>query len=347
MQQRGKNKKRKQRTIRRHGLRYGLDNCPGIRRVTTAHRITYLDKRGRSISNANTLARIRSLAIPPAWKNVWIAPRANQHLQATGYDARGRKQYRYHPRWRDARDASKYRHLADFIEVLPRIRRRVGRDLARRGLPREKILAAIVRLLEKSLIRIGNGEYARTNQSYGLTTMQNRHAKVRGERLQFHFRGKSGKVHDIEIESETLARIVRKCQDLPGQKLFEYIDDDGKIRAVDSGDVNAYLGEISGREITAKDFRTWAGTSLAVEALEECEEFDSEAQAKTHIRQAIGRIAAQLGNTAAICRKCYIHPAVIAAYLDRSLSQKLRRKAAARHSRQLNVKEAAIIGLIR
>ena len=234
--------------------------------------------------------------------------------------------------------------------MLPRIRRRVGRDLARRGLPREKILAAIVRLLEKSLIRIGNGDYARDNRSYGLTTMQNRHAKVHGERLQFHFRGKSGKVHDIEVESETLARIVRKCQDLPGQKLFEYIDEQGKIRSLESDDVNSYLRGISGQEITAKDFRTWAGTSLAAEALEECEEFDSESQAKRNIRQAVERVAAQLGNTAATCRKCYIHPAVFTAYLDGSLSRRLKRrprKAAEASSRRLNAKEAAILGLVR
>ena len=220
----------------------------------------------------------------------------------------GRKQYRYHPKWREQRDASKYKHLAEFIEVLPRIRRRVSRDLARHGLPREKILAAIVRLLEKSLIRIGNGDYARDNRSYGLTTMQNRHAKVRGERLQFHFRGKSGKVHDIEVESETLARIVRKCQDLPGQKLFEYIDEQGKIRSLESDDVNSYLRGISGRSgqglsQLGRAPRWQPGRSRNVE-------FDSESQAKRNIRQAVERVAAQLGNTAATCRKCYIHPAV-------------------------------------
>ncbi len=301
------------------------------------------------VRDAETLARIRSLVIPPAWKDVWICPNADGHLQATGRDARGRKQYRYHPRWREVRDEDKYSRMIDFVRALPRIRRRVRRDLSRRGMPREKVLAAIVQLLETTLIRVGNEEYAKQNESYGLTTIHNRHVRVRGSTLRFDFRGKSGVEHEIDLHDPRLARIVRKCKDLPGQELFGYIDDDDQVRDVGSSDVNDYLREISGHEFTAKDFRTWAGTALAAQALQEFEEFDSEAAAKRNVTRAIERVAERLGNTKAVCRKCYIHPAVIDAYLDRTLVQTLKRRAE-RELRQsiarLPSEETAVLALL-
>jgi DNA topoisomerase-1 len=314
-------------TAKQAGLRYGMDDVPGIQRKMKGPKAHYVSARGREVRDSRTLARIRGLAIPPAWTDVWIAATEDQHLQATGRDAKGRKQYRYQPRWRQERDAAKYENLISFARSLPRIRRRVRRDLKRRGLPREKVLAAVTRLLETSLIRVGNDEYARQNNSFGLTTMQDRHAHVRGQTVRLHFRGKSGIMHEIDLESPTLARIVKRCQDLPGQELFQYLDEDGTVRDIGSADVNNYLRTISGVEISAKDFRTWAATALAAQALQEFEEFDSDAGAKRNVRQAIERVASRLGNTASVCRKCYVHPAVIDAYMDRSLLSVLQQRA--------------------
>ena len=298
------------------GLRYVSDRRPGIRRRRAGAGFVYLDARGRPVRNAAVLRRIRALVIPPAWQDVWICPLANGHLQATGRDARGRKQFRYHARWRQVRDETKYARMIAFAAALPRIRTRVQEDLARPGLPREKVLATVVRLLESTFIRVGNAEYARDNESYGLTTLRDRHVRVDGPQLHFRFRGKSGKEQTVRISDRRLARIVRRCRDLPGQDLFQYIGDDGVQRAVGSSDVNAYLREIAGEDFTAKDFRTWAGTVLAALALQACARADSPALAKRHIVQAIQETAKQLGNTPAVCRKCYVHPAVLEAYLD-------------------------------
>ena len=270
------------------------------------------------------LARIRALAIPPAWRAVWICPRDDGHLQATGRDARGRKQYRYHRRWREIRDETKYGRMAAFARALPRIRRRVRRDLARAGLPRERVLAAITRLLDATCMRVGNEEYARQNESFGLTTLRERQVRVRGTRIEFRFRGKSGVQHRIALADPRLAAIVRRMQDLPGEELFQYIDDAGETRAVESADVNAYLREIAGAEFTSKDFRTWAGTALAARTLRTLPAPRSQAEGRREISRAVEAVARQLGNTSAVCRKCYIHPAVLESYLDGSLGRALK-----------------------
>jgi len=262
------------------------------------------------------LLRIKRLAIPPAWSDVWICPSPTGHIQATGRDARKRKQYRYHERWREIRDENKFDRLINFGKALPKIRRRVNKDLALSGLPREKVLATIVQLLERSFIRVGNEEYARENKSFGLTTMQDRHVDVKGSKLRFRFRGKSGRQHEVDVTDRRIARIVSKLQELPGQSLFQYLDDDGNVRDVSSQDVNDYLREITGEDFTAKDFRTWAGTVLAAIALSAAGVFETKKQAKTNIKHAIGAVAKILGNTPAVCRQCYIHPAVLEAYLD-------------------------------
>jgi DNA topoisomerase-1 len=267
------------------------------------------------------LARIRSLAIPPAWRDVWICPVAEGHLQAVGRDARHRKQYRYHPEWRSVRDETKFDRMADFGKILPTIRRRVKRDLARSGLSREKVLATIVRLLETTLVRVGNEEYTRQNDSYGLTTLRNRHVNITGPKVNFYFRGKSGRKHAISVRDPFLAKIVRRLRDLPGYELFQYVDEGGEIRSIGSMDVNDYLREITGRDFTAKDFRTWAGTVLAVEALCEGEPFTTQKQAKKNIVAAVEKVAERLGNTVAVCRKCYIHPAVFEAYGQAALTR--------------------------
>ncbi|HMS60097.1 MAG TPA: DNA topoisomerase IB, partial [Tepidiformaceae bacterium] len=308
----------------------------------------YVSPAGEPVRDSETLGRIRSLAIPPAWTDVWICPRADGHIQATGRDARGRKQYRYHPRWRQVRDASKYERMQAFGAALPRIREACERDLARPGMPREKVLAAVVRLLETTLIRVGNDEYARDNRSYGLTTMRDRHVTIDGTRIEFRFRGKSGVRHQVRLKDRRLANVVRRCRDIPGQELFQYIDDDGERRTVGSGDVNAYLREIAGEEFTAKDFRTWAGTVLATLALQEFETFDSNTEAKRNIVRAIERVAERLGNTPAVCRKCYIHPAVLDAYLEGSMLDSLRARAETemRDVAGLAPEEAAVLALL-
>jgi len=300
------------------GLRYVSDDRPGIRRIKDGEGFRYVDEKG-PVTNETVLKRIRSLAIPPAWTYVWICPHEDGHLQATGRDAKGRKQHRYHPRWREVRDATKYERMIDFGKILPRIRQRVARDLARPALSREKVLATIVRLMDLTFIRVGNDEYAKQNHSYGLTTMKDQHAKIRGGTVQFSFRGKSGKYHTIEVEDRRLARIVKRCQEIPGQELFQYYDAEGARHDVTSGDVNDYLREASGADFTAKDFRTWAGTVLAAQALEGCPEFTTKRQAKKNLKQAIATVAEKLGNTPAVCRKCYIHPFILDGYSRKKL----------------------------
>jgi DNA topoisomerase-1 len=308
-------------------LRYVDGDRPGIRRVMGPLGFKYIGANGKVIRKATVLARIRALAVPPAWTDVWICTDPRGHLQATGRDARGRKQYRYHPDWRACRDETKYDRMPAFAAALPAIRARTSADLARPGLPRAKVLAAVVQLLEKSLIRVGNDEYAKENHSFGLTTMLDRHVEVRGATLRFAFRGKSGMRHSIRVDDRRLARIVAQCRDLPGQNLFQYVDDDGVRQDVGSADVNAYLREITGQDFTAKDFRTWAGTVLAVTALRGFEKVESSAKAKKNVLQAVEAVAGVLGNTRAVCRKSYIHPTVIDTYLEGSMTDAMRRRA--------------------
>ena len=298
------------------GLRYVSDDQPGCSRKRKGEDFEYFDQKGKPIRDEQRLLRIKRLAIPPAWSDVWICPSPNGHIQATGRDARGRKQYRYHERWREIRDENKYDRLVNFGKALPKIRRRLKKDLALSGLPREKVLATIVQLLERSLIRVGNEEYARENKSFGLTTLQDRHVDVKGSRLRFRFRGKSGRLHEVDVTDRRIARIISKLQDLPGQSLFQYVDDEGGVHEITSQDVNEYLREITGEDFTAKDFRTWAGTVLATIALSATGAFETKKQAKANLKQAIGAVAKILGNTPAVCRQCYIHPAVLEAYLN-------------------------------
>lgn len=296
-------------------LRYVNDGTPGFARKRTAKGFRYVDRQGRPLHEKTHLARIRTLAIPPAWQDVWICPYANGHIQATGVDAKGRKQYRYHKEWRAIRDEAKYAHMLDFALHLPLIREQVDADLARPGLCREKVLALVIALLEKTMIRVGNDEYARTNRSFGLTTLRNRHVDVQGGRIAFHFRGKSRVEHAIELQNARLARLVRKMKDLPGQALFQYVDDAGERHAVSSSDVNAYLKSITGRDYTAKDFRTWSGTLHTFQSLTTLDAFENQTQAKKNVVQAITEAARKLGNTPTICRKCYVHPLIIETYM--------------------------------
>ncbi|HYY25062.1 MAG TPA: DNA topoisomerase IB [Candidatus Udaeobacter sp.] len=331
------------------GLRYITDSSPGITRKRSGNGFQYLNSKGKFVRSVEDLRRIKSLAIPPAWTNVWISPLSNSHLQATGRDAKGRKQYRYHPRWRELRDQTKYDRMMAFGRLLPKIRARVEKDFVQPGLPRSKVIATVVKLLETTLIRVGNEEYARENKSFGLTTMRNKHVKVQGGKICFEFRGKSGIDCELDIHSHRLARIVKRCQDLPGQELFQYVDEDGQRRAIDSSDVNEYLREITQEDFTAKDFRTWAGTVLAARALREVKEFDSKAQAKRNIVSAIETVAKKLGNTRAVCRKCYVHPAVVNSYLDGTLLNTLRqrvKKEMADSLGDLAPEEAAVMAIL-
>ncbi|MEA3199048.1 MAG: topoisomerase [Thermoplasmata archaeon] len=302
-------------SAREAGLRHASDGEPGLARRRAGRGFCYHDAQGRLVRDPATLARIRRLAIPPAWRDVWICADERGHLQATGRDARGRKQYRYHPRWRETRDGTKYGKLLAFGAALPAIRARVESDLTRPGVPREKVLACVVRLLDETHARVGNDEYARTNGSYGLTTILNDHAEVRGARVRLRFRGKAGVEHEVEVDDPRIARLVRRCQGLPGEELFCYQDEAGGVRDVKSEDVNAYLREAAGDGFTAKDFRTWGGTVLALEALAEAGPFGSQAEGKRRVVAAIKRVAARLGNTPAVCRKSYVHPAVVECYL--------------------------------
>ena len=331
------------------GLRYLTDRMPGIQRERWGQGFRFRYPTGGLVRDDEVLKRIKSLVIPPAWKDVWICPDPYGHLQATGRDDRGRKQSRYHPRWREVRDETKYARMIAFGKALPKIRRRVRQDLRLPGLPRNKVLATVVRLLEVSLIRVGNEEYARENDSFGLTTMRDRHVNVRGSTLRFHFRGKSGKWHDVDIHDRGLAKIVKRCQDLPGQDLFQYVDEDGQRKNIASEDVNEYLRAITRHDFTAKDFRTWAGTVLAARALQEFQKFDSKAQAKKNVVQAIESVAERLGNTVAVCRKCYVHPEILNCYLDGTLIDTLKQRAEKQLKnslRGLPSEEAAVLALL-
>jgi DNA topoisomerase-1 len=325
------------------GLRYVTDEMPGIRREKRRDSFAYIGPDGREITDEDELRRIKALAVPPAYNDVWICPIANGHLQATGRDARGRKQYRYHKRFREVRDETKYERMIAFAEHLPAIRSRLEKDLSLGGLPREKVLAAVVQLLETTAIRIGNDEYAKENNSYGLTTLQNRHAKVNGSSVRFTFRGKSGIRHAIGLQDRRLARIVRSCQDLPGQQLFQYVDDDGTTHAVGSSEVNEYIREISGEDFSAKDFRTWLGTVTCATLLSGAEAAESQGERKTRAGEVIKEVAKRLGNTPAVCRKCYVHPDVMDAYMEGRLE--LRRKA--RHTEGLLPEEVFVLALLR
>ncbi len=331
------------------GLRYVDDRrMPGIRRVGSKSRVRYVAPSGRTIADRAELARIRALVVPPAWTHVWICPDPRGHLQATGRDVRGRKQYRYHPKWRQVRDEVKYGRLIAFAQALPAIRRRTDADLRKPGLPREKVLAAVVQLLEKTLIRVGNEEYARQNGSFGLTTMKDKHARIKGRSVRFEFRGKSGIAHEIDLDDARLAKVVKACRDLPGYELFQYVDDQRRPQMIDSADVNAYLREIGGQDFTAKDFRTWAGTVLAAQALAALASYRSNAEAKRNVVKAVESVAKKLGNTKTVCRKCYIHPAIVDAYMDGATIKTIKARAATlpRSRGALTECEAAVVGML-
>ena len=311
-----------ERAARDAGLRYVLDeDVGGITRKRRGKGWSYYDPQGRLIADSAERDRLNALAIPPAWTDVWISPHADSHLLATGRDADGRKQYRYHPDWRAIRDEAKYARMIPFARALPTIRRRVDEDLGARGLSREKVLAAVVRLLELSLIRVGNDEYVRSNDSYGLTTLRDRHVEVEGSTIRFEFRGKGGKRHEVDVRDRRLARIVRECRDVPGYELFQYYDEEGEKRGIGSDDVNEYLREISGDEFTAKDFRTWAGTLHAAASLLGVDPCENEREGRMRINESAAVVAERLGNTPAICKACYIHPAIFERYLDGTLSR--------------------------
>ena len=301
------------------GLAYVNDDAPGLSRHKAGKGFFFRTADGHKVTDRATLERIRHLAVPPAYTHVWICADPNGHIQATGRDDRGRKQYRYHPKFREVRESVKYEHMMQFAAALPTIRAKVDEHMALRGLPREKVLATVVHLLESTLIRVGNEGYAKENKSFGLTTLRTRHVHVAGEGLHFEFKGKSNKNWKLDVRDRRAAKIIRACQDLPGQHLFQYVDHDGLRHSVSSHDVNAYLHEISGRDVTAKDFRTWAGTVLAALALREFENVDSQAKAKKNVRAAIERVSSKLGNTPTICRKCYVHPEVLTSYMSGEL----------------------------
>jgi DNA topoisomerase I len=332
------------------GLRYVHDSDPGITRHRSRKRFSYRRLDGQPVLDQVTLSRISKLAIPPAWSDVWICPDPSGHLQATGRDARGRKQYRYHARWRKVRDETKYERMMAFGEALPAIRERVAEDLSLPGLGREKVLATLLRLLEGTLIRVGNVEYARENNSYGLTTLRNRHVNIVGSNVRFQFKGKSGVRREVGIRDRRVASVINRLRDLPGQHLFDYRDEDGEVHQVDSNDVNDYLREITGQDFTAKDFRTWAGTVLAAKSLEAFEKFDSETQAKRNVVSAIESVAKRLGNTPAVCRKCYVHPEVIDAYMSGATIRTVREtveREVAEHLHDLDPEEIAVMLLLR
>ncbi len=337
-------------TIAEEGLRYVSDSSPGYTRKRTGTTFSYYDTNGKRITDATIVRRIKSIGIPPAYETVWICPAANGHIQATGLDARGRKQYRYHPKWRELRDQDKYEHIIQFAAALPALRDRVAADMKLDGLPREKVLATIVSLLEKTLIRVGNAEYAEKNKSYGLTTMRRKHVAIGGGILRFEFTGKSGKQWKLRVEDKRIAAIVKRCAEIPGHELFKYLDDDGVPRTMDSGDVNAYIKEITGEDFSAKDFRTWAGTVLAALALTEFKKYESQAEAKRNVVAAIESVPRQLGNTPAICRKCYVHPEVLNAYMSGDLVKMIEAKIAQkfkRHYAKLTSDEITVLAFLR
>jgi DNA topoisomerase I len=332
------------------GLTYVSDEKPGIRRKRSGKGFRYESPQGAKIRDAATMKRIKALAVPPAWTDVWICLHGSGHVQATGRDARGRKQYKYHHRFREVRESTKYHHMLAFAESLPAIRAKVQEHLDLRGLPIDKVLATVVHLLEATLIRVGSDEYARTNKSYGLTTLKSRHVEVDGSALRFNFKGKSGKAWKLDVHDRRIAKVIRACQDLPGQELFQYIDEDGEKRDVTSSDVNAYLRGITGEDITAKDFRTWHGTVLAALALQEFEKFDSQAGAKRNLRDAIRKVATRLGNTPTICRKCYVHPEIVTTYIEGALRLEIkdgRQEELRKGLATLTPEEAAVLALLR
>ena len=329
------------------GLRYVSDAVPGYTRRRFGKAFVFYDKKGERIREESEIIRIRKLAIPPAYKNVWICPHPNGHIQATGIDAKGRKQYRYHADWRACRDATKFTHMLAFGAALPQIRATVATHMAQRGLSREKVLATVVALLEKTLIRVGNDEYARNNGSYGLTTLRDEHVAVEGTTIRFRFKGKSGKEWNLKLNDRRIARVVRACADIEGQELFKYVDADGTVRDVGSGDVNRYLREITGQPFTAKDFRTWTGTVLAAMALRGFEACDSQAQAKKNVVAAIEGVSKRLGNTPSVCRKCYVHPDVINTYLDGSLADVLREEIEAVEAEGLDADERRVLRFLK
>lgn len=327
------------------GLRYVSDQSPGIRRRGPIGRFHYVGPNGTPVRSPSVVKRIRSLAIPPAWTDVWICPDPKGHVQATGRDARGRKQYRYHSDWRACRDETKFDRMTAFARAVPMLRKRADADLSRPGLPRSKVLATIVQLLERSLIRVGNEEYARQNQSFGLTTLRDQHVQVNGESMRFQFRGKSGVRHTVDVNDRRLARVVKQCRDLPGQELFQYVDRDGAVQRVGSGDINAYVKEVTGDDFTAKDFRTWWGTVLALTALRELQMGHTRKATEKNVLLAIDAVARLLGNTRTVCRKSYVHPGVIDAYLDGTVMRLLRRpvKVASRTAHGLRPDECALL----
>jgi len=332
------------------GLRYVSDERPGIRRKKVGTGFSYIRPDGSRLSGPDALKRIRALAIPPAWTDVWICPFSDGHIQATGRDAKGRKQYRYHARFREVRESRKYEHVVTFADALPSIRETVREHMALRGLPREKVLATVVHLLETTLIRVGNDDYARQNNSYGLTTLKSRHVEIEGNEVRFRFTGKGGKQWSLRVRDRRIARIIRACQELPGQELLQYIDEEGNCQDVTSTDVNEYLKAITGKDITAKDFRTWAGTVLAAMTLSELESFDSAAQAKRNLRSAIEKVSARLGNTPTICRKCYIHPEVLNSYMDGNLVLEIKSQVESELRSAIEImkpEEAAVLALLR
>jgi DNA topoisomerase I len=337
-------------TAESNGLRYVRDDSPGIRRKKAGRGFAYLLPSGARLANPHVLCRLKALAVPPAWTDVWLCPSADGHVQATGRDARGRKQYRYHAAFREMRESVKFEHLFAFAQALPTIRARVAEHMARRGLAREKVLATVVHLLEITLIRVGNDDYAKHNKSYGLTTLRSRHVAIDGSEIRFRFTGKSGKQWSLKLRDRRVAKIIRACQELPGQELLQYFDESGKLRAVTSSDVNAYLKEITGRDVTAKDFRTWAGTVLAALALKELEIFKTIAEAKRNLRATIAQVALRLGNTPTICRKCYIHPEVLKTYLAGKLALEVEEKLEDHGVDELGLlqpEEAALLAMLR
>lgn len=346
---RGAQDAREEVAARQAGLRYRLDDASGITRRRCGRGWSYRDPHGRLVRDRSTLERIRRLAVPPAWRDVWISPDPDGHLQATGRDARGRKQYRYHPCWRVVRDETKYEQTIAFGQALPKIRRRVDRDLRLRGLNREKVVACVIRLLDVTYMRVGNEDYARENRSYGLSTLRNRHVDVHGQTITLRFTGKSGKVHQVELEDPRAARIVRRCQDLPGAQLFEYVDESGRVQPVRSDDVNAYLQEASGGPFTAKTFRTWAGTVLAAAELISRGAPQSQTEGSRQVVEAVDAVAAELGNTRAVCRRSYVHPDVIEAHLDGTLTAELGDRTAGGRMpprRGLSRHEEAVLALL-
>ena len=331
------------------GLRYVTDARPGIRRVRCGKGFRYTAPGGAAIHEEETLQRIRSLVIPPAWSGVWICTIPNGHLQATGRDSRGRKQSRYHPRWREVRDETKYERMVQFAKALTGIRERVKADLAFPGLPRQKVLATIISLMERTYIRVGNQEYAKENGSYGLTTLRNKHVEVKGSQVIFSFQGKSKVHHTVSLEDRRLARVIKQCEELPGYELFQYVDESGERHVVDSSDVNEYLREIAGQHFTAKDFRTWAGSVLACDLLRGMGVFESAAQAKKNVVAVIKAVALKLGNTPAVCRKCYVHPAVLKAYLGGIAIEEAKeqlKKEMGEHTSSLRDEERALLWLL-